>query len=30
MTVRPVEEGRQKHAAGRRVVVTAFEIIQTI
>lgn len=30
MTVRPVEEGRPKHAAGRRVVVTAFEIIQTI
>lgn len=28
--VRSVEKRRPKHAAGRRVVVTAFEIIQTM
>ncbi|GAA4250759.1 hypothetical protein [Azospirillum formosense] len=30
VTVHPVEKRRPKHAAGRRVVVTAFEIIQTV
>lgn len=30
MTVRPVQKRRTKHAAGRRVVVTALEIMQTM